>query len=115
MGCLQSLGALLLLPFGFWGYLQGGLAGASTGLVGVITVGSGLAIWAGERGTAVSTTDLLERRAHQTGGIVATVASLAGCLYGGWTWGWAWAAAGFLLGMLTSVVVGMVLTTGRTT
>lgn len=100
--------ALLAIGYGFG---SGGLAGAITGFVSVVGIGSGLAITRAESGTGVASSGAT-RNAQRVGGFVAAVGCMVGAYYGGWRSGWLWAAVGYAVGaalasllrFLTSVV-----------
>jgi hypothetical protein len=101
---MQSLGAFLLLPAAIYGFVRGGWAGALTGLVTVLAIGSGLAIFLAEPGTGVEESP--RPLPQRFGGMVAAVATLGGAVHGGWRSGWLWGAAGFLLGLVVALGVG---------
>jgi hypothetical protein len=103
---LAVLAALFLVGYGF---ANGGWLGALTSLVTAIGVGSGLAIFVREAGTAVSDPSCAAGRAQRVGGVMAAALCLGGAWYGGWRLGWLWGLGGYLAGMLVAVLVGIAL------
>ena len=103
---LAVLAGLFLMGFGF---SRGGWLGAFTGFVSAVGIGSGLAIARGEDGTEVAEANSNMGRSQRVGGIVAAAFCLAGSWYGGWDRGWLWGVGGYLAGMLSTVIAGMLL------
>lgn len=83
--------ALLAVGYGFG---SGGLAGAVTGFVAAVGIGSGLAIARAESGTGVAAPGAT-RRSQRIGGLLAAVGCFIGAYYGGWRFGWLWAVVGY--------------------
>lgn len=97
---MQGLAVFAALGLVGYGLVVGGLLGALTGFVAGVGVGSGLAIFFGERGTGVAGLGTRLRASQQIGGLLAAVGCGAGVIYGGWHLGWAWGSAGWVVGVL---------------
>lgn len=95
---MQGIAVIVALIAIGYGFGSGGLAGAITGFVAVVGIGSGLAIARAESGTGVATSGAT-RSAQRAGGIVAAGACLIGAYYGGWRFGWIWAVVGYAAGV----------------
>jgi hypothetical protein len=98
---MQSLGGLLLLPLGIYGFVTEGIPGALTAIVMVLGIGSGVAIAFAESGTGVNVATRMEVF-QRLGGAIAAAGVLAGGIYGGWRLGWAWAGGAYLVAVIVS-------------
>lgn len=108
MQTFQSLGGIAALGLGIYGFVAGGWLGALTGVVTGMAVFSGMAIMLGEQGTGVDDDRTLAGKAQRFGGLIGGIAALVGAYIGGWRWGWGYAIGGYVLGMLTSLGVGLI-------
>lgn len=101
----KTAGVLLFVAAGF-GYVAGGLAGALTGFLAVLAIGSGLAISVSEAGTGVHHIVRI-RIIQRLGGVLVVVLSAFGLYWGGWAWGWLWVLGAYLGSMGLVVVTGL--------
>ncbi len=105
IGGIQRIGGIVVLILTAYGWGVAGIAGVATGIVVGIAIFGGLAIGRAEEGTDVDEEDKKIRSSQRTGGIVAAVAASVGAFYGGWELGWLYSGIGFLIGIVSAVVV----------
>ena len=108
IGGIQKIGGIVVLILVPYGWVVAGIAGAATGIVVGIAIFGGLAIARGEEGAGVDEEDKKIRSSQRAGGIIAAVAASVGALYGGWKLGWLYSGIGFLIGIVSAVVINRV-------
>lgn len=97
-----------------WGFSVAGILGSLTGLAATFAIGIPVSIAIGTLAAVDEPGAARKHFAQIWGGLIAAIGAGFGVYYGGWRMGWLYAIGGYLLGILVTIVVGLLSRRGQT-